>query len=169
MNIITDIRARIEPFKMHLLAVAVMGLVGIAVGVWKATNEPDDVQRADRWFLPQWSPFKADALRREFSANHIFTPDPNRKAEDKVDVEQAVAPWRFMGTMLEGEKRVALIQVEKERGVRRILPGDKLPGGAEVTAVRTGDLVFREEAGEKIVSLFSKDGGATAVNGQRRK
>jgi hypothetical protein len=66
-----------------------------------------------------------------------------------------VAPWRFTGTVRQGSQQAALIEVDNGQHLRRIVPGEALPDGNKVTAVRVGELTYTDGTGEQTLKLFS--------------
>ncbi|TAK99893.1 MAG: hypothetical protein EPO08_15220 [Rhodospirillaceae bacterium] len=156
METITKIREQLRPFTPHLLAMVVAIALGMSVGLMKVTGAPPPLSNADRWTLPRWAPFVAGSIRQELATSAIFTLDPSKKRADQP-VEVVVPAWRFTGTVREGDRQIALIEVDKGMHIRRILPGDELPGGAKVTAVRVGELVYTDSTGDQVLKLFSSD------------
>jgi hypothetical protein len=158
LNGLSDFRVRVEPFKFHILALAAAIGLGVFVGLIKVNRVPPKSPDADRWNLPKWAPFQAAPSREAMGKDPMFAQDPAKKKATAEAVAAAAAPaWRFTGTMADGNNQIALIEVDKGRRVKRIAPGDELPGGAKVTAVRVGTLVYTDSAGEQVLKLFSAD------------
>jgi len=163
---IVKIRAQIRgflafsrPFTLHFAAVGIAIALGAGVGLVKAMGAPPKLANVDRWALPQWKPFQAAAARQELATSAVFTQDPAKRKADLAAAAAAAAlasaaAWRFTGTVQEGDHQIALIEVDKGMHIRRILPGDELPGGAKVTAVHVGELDYTDSAGERVLHLF---------------
>jgi hypothetical protein len=151
-----DWRERLEPFKFHLMAlIGAVGL-GMMIGFIKVTRPPAKTADVDRWHLQTWTAFHAAPLRQELSGHTLFMQDPNKKKLDALAATTPQAPsWRFTGTVREGTRQIALIEVDKDKRVRRIAPGDELPGGAKVTAVKVDTLVYSDSSGEQELKLFA--------------
>lgn len=146
---------RLRPYRYHLIAAGVAFGIGAVVGIIKASISPSRLAAVDSWTMPQWAPFQAEPIVQKLSGVTVFTPDASKKkAEATADTAPA---WRFMGTMRTGGQEVALIEVDKGQHVRRILPGDELPGGAKATAVHIGELVVTDSAGEQTLKLYPNE------------
>jgi hypothetical protein len=150
-----DWRERLEPFKFHLMAlIGAIGL-GMMIGFIKVTRPPAKTADVDRWHLQTWKAFQAAGIRQELSGHALFLQDPNRKKLDVLATAPTTPSWRFTGTVREGGRQIALIEVDKDKRVRRIAPGDELPGGAKVTAVKVDTLVYADSSGEQELKLFA--------------
>ena len=143
---------RLRPFRYHLMAIGIVFGFGTIVGGIKASIEPSRLAAVDAWTMPQWAPFQAEPVVQGLAGVNVFTLDAAKKKPETT--ADAAPAWRFMGTMRKGDQQVALIEVDKGQRVRRILPGDELPGGAKVTAVRLGELVYADSAGEQTLRLY---------------
>jgi hypothetical protein len=143
---------RLRPYRYHLIAIGIAFGIGAVVGVVKASIAPSRFAAVDGWTMPQWTPFKAEPVAQKLAQTSIFTMDASKK-KPQATVETAPA-WRFTGTMRAGGQEVALIEIDKGQHVRRLLPGDELPGGAKVTAVHIGELVFADSTGEQTLRLY---------------
>jgi len=159
---IVKIRERLRPFIVHLVAMAIAVAIGVSVGLLKVTSAPPKLSNVDRWSLPQWAPFLAGPTKAELAGSAIFTPDPAKKRADQM-AEVAVPAWRFTGTVREGDRQIALIEIDKGMHIRRILPGDELPGGAKVTSVHVGELDYTDSSGAQVLKLFSSDAKPAAA------
>jgi hypothetical protein len=157
---------RLQPFRAHMMAIGVALIIGMIAGVIKASTAPAKPANVDRWAMPQWAPYQAAATRQEMSGSVIFTPDANKK---KANVAEApvVPTWRFTGTFRKGSQQIALIETGKDKHILRVLPGDELPGGGKVTAVRIGELAYTDSAGEQVLKLFDSDKSSLAA-GERK-
>jgi hypothetical protein len=150
------LRERLWPFRFHILVAGGAVLLGVSVGMFKLSREPAKALVADRWDFPHWSPYQAGTVRTEMTATPIFVQDPAKKKAEQ-DAQAAVPAWRFTGTVQEGHKQIALIEVDKGRHIRRLLPGDELPGGAKITSVVSGQLTYTDGSGEQVLKLFAAD------------
>jgi hypothetical protein len=163
-------RERLWPFRVHLLVLVCAVLLGVGVGLIKASRTPAKALVADRWTLPRWTPPQVDPARQELLSAPIFTQDPAKKqAEEAAAAAAAIPPWRFTGTVLEGHQQVALIEVDKGRHIRRLAPGDELPGGAKVTSVKSGELTYTDSAGEQVLKLFSPEGRSGTESNHKKR
>jgi hypothetical protein len=153
MNRITAYLHRLRPFFPHLLTLGVAVLAGIAVGLVTAMSPPKAIDKADRWSMPKWAPYKTGPERQALTAASFWVEDPNK--QKNVAAPKVVAPpWRFIGTVREGNVYLAVIELDQGKRVQRLRTGEKLPSGAPLTAVKTGELMYTEDNAEKKLTLF---------------
>jgi len=130
--------------------------LGIGAGLIKTMKPPPKLADADRWNLPKWAPLQTAPLRQAIMAEPLFALDPvKKKAAADAQAAASVPVWRFTGTVREGSKNVALIEVDKGRKIKKITAGDELPGGAKVTSVQVGTLIYTDSLGEQVLKLFN--------------
>lgn len=142
----------LAPFRWHFAAVGVAIVLGLAVGVFAVTTKVQSVDTADRWSFPKWAPYNAGA-KREIAHLLTWVDDPNKKKEAVVKV--VVPPWRFIGTVQDGKKNVAVIELDQGKRVQRMSTGETLPTGAQIVKVGQGELVYSQDGEEKSIKLFA--------------
>lgn len=136
----------------HLLALSAAVLLGVAMGFVTIMGKPPAVDTADRWSLPRWAPYVAGPKREELARNPIWFEEPGKRKEEAVAV--AVAPWRFIGTVKDGDKLLAVIELDRGKRVQRLNQGDPLPNGAPITRISTGEISYAENNAEMTLKLF---------------
>jgi hypothetical protein len=138
----------------HLTALGVAVLAGIGIAVASLSPRISDTDPAARWSLPRWTPYKAGPQRDEVSRTVIWAEEPGKR---KVEVAAAPPPppWRFIGTVQEGRRRLAVIELDQGRKVQRLDTGEALPNGALVVAIGTGELTYTEDDTQKTLQLFA--------------
>ena len=65
--------------------------------------------------------------------------------------------------------RVAVIELDQGKRIRRIASGEPLPNGAIIKKVDAGELVYDESGVEKVLKLFSAAKMDTPVAGNGKK
>lgn len=143
----------LRPYALHMGALGVAVLLGLAVAVFKVSGTPPAVDTTDRWPFPQWVPYRAGAQREMTAKAEIWTVDPSKKAV--VEKKPEGPPWRFIGTVHDGRVRVAVIELDQGKRIRRIASGEPLPNGAIIKKVDASELVYDESGVEKVLKLFS--------------
>jgi hypothetical protein len=143
----------LRPYAAHLSALGIAILIGLTVAVIKVSGSPPAVDTADRWPFPQWAPFRAGPQRNALARTNLWAEDPTKA---KVVVEKKVEgpPWRFIGTLQEGESRIAVIELDQGKRIQRVGPGQALPNGALIKKVDTSVLTYDENGVEKALRLF---------------
>jgi hypothetical protein len=143
----------LRPYAAHLSALGIAILIGLTVAVFKVSGSPPAVDTADRWPFPQWAPFRAGPQRNALARTNLWAEDPTKA---KVVVEKKVEgpPWRFIGTLQEGESRIAVIELDQGKRIQRVGPGQALPNGALIKKVDTSVLTYDENGVEKALRLF---------------
>ncbi len=142
----------LAPFTWHLAAVGFAVALGVLVGVLTVSAMLPNVDVADRWPFPQWAPYKAGA-KLEGVRLLAWVDDPTKKKDEPLKV--AGPPWRFIGTVRDGAKNVAVIEVDQGKRVQRIASGEALPSGGQITKVGIGELTYAENGEEKTLKLFA--------------
>lgn len=148
--------AELRPYYPHLTAAGIALFLGLIVGAFKVSGEPAAVDTADRWPLPQWTPFRAGPQRDALVNAGLWPLDPSRA----VAVEErkvAVPPWRFIGTIQEGKSRLAVLEVEEGKRVQRFDSGETLPNGARIIDITANALRYDDSGVVKVIKLFSAD------------
>jgi hypothetical protein len=144
-----DLRA----YYPHLSALGIAILLGVVVAAFKLASDPPAVDTADRWPFPQWAPYRAGAQRDVLARAALWTEDPT-KAKVLVEKKPEGPPWRFIGTLQEGEVRIAVIELDQGKRVQRIAAGQSLPNGAVIKSIETNALTYDENGVEKALRLF---------------
>jgi hypothetical protein len=134
------------------LGVALLGGLGMAIAHLSPRIPANDA--ADRWPLPRWSAYKAGPQRDDIARLNLWAEDPGRRKVEVV-AKAPEPPWRFIGTVQEGKRRLAVIELDQGRKVQRVDAGEVLPNGAKVTAVGVGELTYNEDDTEKTLKLFA--------------
>ena len=141
-----------RPFYPHLIGIAAVCALGIAVAMGSImASLPANVTQ-DRWGLVDWSPYRAGTLRDEMNNLRIWGESPGTKV-----IPAAVAPvaaqWRFVGTVAAGKTRVAVIELNANK-TQRFGVGDVLPSGGRIESVGTGEIVIADDASRHTIKLF---------------
>lgn len=145
----------LRPYTLHLSALGVAVLLGLVIAAFKVSGAPPAVDTTDRWPFPQWTPYRAAALRNSLAQANIWTEDP-AKAKAAVAEKKPAGPlWRFIGTVQDGKTRVAIIELEQGKRVQRIASGAPLPNGAVIKKIDSGELIYDENGIERVLKLFS--------------
>lgn len=136
----------------HLTALGAAVFAGIAMGFVTVMGRPPAVDTSDRWSLPRWAPYVAGPKREEMARLPIWVEEPGKRKEEVVAV--AAPPWRFIGTVRDGEKILAVIELDQGKRVQRLNPGDALPNGAQIVRVSAGEMSYTENDAEMTLKLF---------------
>jgi hypothetical protein len=102
--------------------------------------------------LPRWAPYIAGPKREELARLPLWVEEPGRRKTEVANV--AAAPWRFIGTVKDGEKMLAVIELDQGKRVQRLSPGDALPNGAQIMRVSAGEISYAENDAEMTLKLF---------------
>jgi hypothetical protein len=155
-RVLKDILGRLGELRAyipHLSALGIALLLGLSVAAFKLASSPPAVDTADRWPFPQWAPYRAGAQRDALARTALWTEDPT-KAKVVVEKKPEGPPWRFIGTLQEGEARLAVIELDQGKRVQRIAAGQPLPNGALIKSIETTTLTYDENGVEKALRLF---------------
>lgn len=136
----------------HMAALAAAVVAGLAMGFTSIMGKPPAVDNADRWSLPRWAPYVSGPKRQEMAQTPLWTDEPGRKKEEAVVV--AAPQWRFIGTVRDGGKLLAIIELDRGRRVQRLNEGEALPNGAPITKISAGEISYAENDTETILKLF---------------
>jgi len=145
----------LRPYAVHLSALGIAVLLGLIVAALKVSSNPPTVDTADRWPLPQWTPYRAGPQRNVLARAEIWTADPSKAKTAVVEKKPAGPPWRFIGTVQDGKARIAVIELEQGKRVQRIASGEPLPNGSVIKKIDTSELIYDENGVEKVLKLFS--------------
>ena len=137
----------------HLVALGAAIFAGIALASATLLSKPPAVDNADRWLLPKWSPYAAGPRREDLAHLAIWAEEPGKR-KDVAVVLPPVPPWRFVGTVRDGSKVLALIELDQGKHVQRLSPGDALPNGGQIVTVAVGELSYTEDDAQKTLKLF---------------
>ncbi len=147
--------AELRPYYPHLAAAGLALFLGLIVGAFKISGVPTAVDIADRWPLPQWTPFRAGPQRDALAGMALWTVDPARTVVEEKKV--ATPSWRFIGTIQEGESRVAVFEVDDGKRVQRLSRGESLPNGAQIVDIAANELRYNDGDTENVLRLFSAE------------
>jgi hypothetical protein len=147
----------------HLVALGAAMVAGVAMGFVTVLGHPPAVDTADRWSLPRWAPYVAGAKREELARLSLWVEEAGKRKD--VVAAAATPPWRFIGTVRDGAKVLAVIELEGKR-VQRLGPGDVLPNGAQIVTIASGEISYAEDDSQKTLKLFGviKDQTFSAPN-----
>lgn len=165
MNKIRLAFQNLAPFRWHFAAVGVAILLGVLVGTLTLTTKVQSVDTADHWTFPKWAPYTAGP-KREIAHLLTWVDDPTKKKD--VAVKVAGPPWRFIGTVQDGKKNVAVIELDQGKRVQRMASGELLPSGAQILKVGVGELVYSQDGEEKILKLFALEKPAGLLPAQKK-
>jgi hypothetical protein len=141
----------------HLTALGVAILAGLGMGIVALSPRISDADPAARWPLPHWTPYKAGPSREEMSHLTIWAEEGGGKRKVDIAAAPPAPPWRFIGTVQEGKRRLAVIEIDQGRKVQRLDTGETLPNGAMVVAIGTGELTYTEDDTQKTLKLFAPE------------
>jgi len=142
----------LTPFKWHLAGLGVAILLGLLVGTLTISAKVPQADAADHWSFPKWQPYVAGP-KREIAHLLTWVNDPAKKKDEPVKV--VVPLWRFIGTVQDGKKNVALIELDQGKRVQRMGSGEALPSGAQIIKVGAGEITFAQDGEEKTIKLFA--------------
>lgn len=138
----------------HIVALAAAAAMGLAMGFVTVTGKPPTVDTTDRWALPRWAPYVSGPKREEMAQAALWIGDPARRKDETVAI--AVPPWRFIGTVKDGELLEAVIELDKGKRVQRLKQGEALPNGAPITRISTGEISYPDNDAETTLKLFGE-------------
>ena len=136
----------------HLAALGAAVAAGIAMGFVTVMGRPPAVDTTDRWTLPRWAPYVAGPKREEMARLQLWVDEPGKRRDDVVKV--AAPPWRFIGTVRDGERMLAVIELDQGKRVQRLSQGEALPNGAQIVRVTAGEMSYAENDAEMTLKLF---------------
>ena len=147
----------------HLVALGAAVAAGASMGFVTIFARPPAVDTADRWSLPRWAPYVAGPKREELARLQLWVEEPGKRKEEAVKVA-ATPPWRFIGTVREGSRMRAVIELEGKK-VQRLSQGDALPNGAQIVTIGNGEISYNEDDSQKTLKLFglTKDPSLSAA------
>ena len=137
----------------HLVALAAAIFAGAAMAYATLLSKPAAEASNDRWLLPRWNPIVAGARREELANLPIWAEEPGKR-RNVVAAAPAGPPWRFVGTVRDGGKVLAVIELDQGRRVQRLSAGDALPNGAHIATIAAGELSYTQENEQKTLTLF---------------
>lgn len=150
----------------HLVALGAAVAVGIAMGFVTVFGHPPAVDTSDRWALPRWAPYVAGPKREELARPGLWVEEPGKHKEDVVKV--AAPPWRFIGTVKDGARVLAVIELEGKK-IQRLSPGDALPNGAQIVTIASGEMSYTEDDAQKTLKLFGVNKDQTFSGANKKK
>jgi hypothetical protein len=137
----------------HLVALGIAVALGAAVAAFKLASSPPAVDTADRWPLPKWAPYQSGQRRQDLARTSMWLEDPT-KAKVVVEKKIEAPPWRFIGTLQEGSRRVAVIELDQGKRIQRISSGEALPNGAIIKQIEANTLTYEDNGSERALKLF---------------
>ncbi|MHB1206503.1 MAG: HofP DNA utilization family protein, partial [Rhodospirillaceae bacterium] len=149
-----------------LVALGAAVATGIAMGFVTVLGRPPAVDTSDRWALPRWAPYVAGPKRDELARAGLWVEEPGKRKEDVVKV--AVPPWRFIGTVKDGARVLAVIELEGKK-IQRLSPGDALPNGAQIVTIASGEMSYTEDDAQKTLKLFGVTKDETFSGANKKK
>jgi len=157
----------LRPYALHLAGLAVAVVLGITVAGVKIAADPPSIDTADRWPFPKWEAYRASQLRQNNTAAQLWAVDP-AKAKVAAEIKVAGPPWRFIGTLQEGNRRVAVLELDQGKRIQRIGSGEALPNGGLIKKIEASELTYDEGGIEKVLRLFgvAKTEGIADGNGK---
>lgn len=159
MNTFATLGYLLRPYLPHVGAAVAAIMLGCGVGYMKVSTRPPEVDIADNWTLPRWSPHQPSVSPKELARLELWGPDNRARADAESVDARDVPPWRFIGVIQDGPSRLAVIELTHEGGLQRLNAGEKLPDGAEILAIGAGDLTISENGTESTITLFSTEEG----------
>ncbi len=149
----------IRPYVPHIGAAVAAIMLGCSIGYMKISTRPPDVDIADNWNMPQWSPYQPSVSANELALLELWGPDDRARANVETAASGDTPPWRFIGTIQDGASRLAVIELTQDGGVQRLNTDDRLPDGAEILSIGIGELKVLKDGTESTITLFSTDEG----------
>jgi hypothetical protein len=141
------------PYLPHLAGLCAIAILSVVVSLARISAAPPTTEGRDRWALPAWQPYRAGAAREEMLEAQIWSEDPAHRPKIQT-AKVETPPWRFVGTVLLGKNRAAVIALEDGARMRRLTVGEDLPNGAKIKTVGDGVLVYEENGNDQTLKLF---------------
>jgi hypothetical protein len=143
----------LKPIFPHIALVISAIMFGLGIGYIKVATLPPEIDIADNWTLPRWSPYQPSLPSRELAALELWGED--ERVQELIDSSpRDASAWRFIGIVQDGENRVAIIELGQNGGLQRLSEGDLLPNGAEILDIGTNELTLQDESLETTIRLF---------------
>ncbi|MDX2143306.1 MAG: hypothetical protein SFV19_08120 [Rhodospirillaceae bacterium] len=144
-----------QGYAQHAAFVTLMAAGGAAFGVLRVASSAQLAPLADRWTLPKYQSEQSATLDPEVLLSRFWSEQPlaPRKKAGPVETPPPAKPWQFLGTIDEGGKKYAVIEIEG-KSIRQVVIGGQLPNGAVVTQIADGEMVFNREGADQTVRLF---------------
>jgi hypothetical protein len=160
MNILLPLNSQsiasfVNSYRAQLIAVGACAVAGAALGLLQARSLPEKSSLIERWTLPSIT--RADVIT--ISAEEIgarFWTEQARVQKAKATpepVKEKVVPWSFVGTIDQGQTRVAVIVTETGKAIR-LGVGQQLPDGAIIIQVVENGLTLDKAGTTKTMKLF---------------
>ncbi len=140
-----------RPYLPHAVALLVFALLGWMNGYFQASRTVSNPDLAETWSVPNWAPTQLGPERAMFTNLDIWD-GAKRPAAAKVVAAQL--PWRFIGTVREGEEYAAVILINNTGKIRRFGVGDALPNGEKVISISHGALQLDVAGTPRELRLF---------------
>lgn len=130
-------------------------ILGLGVGAVRLNSAANLDVRDDAWVLPQPTRSTGGTLPVEDFVMRFWSErplEPAKKADDKAAPKPA-GTWRLVGTVDQGAKLVAVIEVGANK-LQRLGAGDGLPDGAKIVEIADGRIVIERDNATQTVRLF---------------
>ncbi|MBY0510759.1 MAG: hypothetical protein K2P94_11500 [Rhodospirillaceae bacterium] len=127
--------------------------LGSASGYFQARKAVENPLLKETWSLPSWTPYRTGPEKAKLAAMDIWDGQKSRAAAVKP-VVQSTKVWRLVGTVRSGKNYAAVVLLEAEGRVQRVVGGDVLPNGEKVIGVRQGSLQIDSDGKMQEIKLF---------------
>lgn len=126
-----------RPYVPHGAALLVFALLGWMNGYFQASRTVNNPNLTETWSTPNWAPTQLGPERMLYTNLDIWD-GAKRQVAAKAAGPQL--PWRFIGTVQEGDQYAAVILLNATGKIRRFTVGEALPNGEKVVAISHGAL-----------------------------
>jgi hypothetical protein len=145
----------LSPYLPHAGAMLLVAALGLGMGLMKTTSTAAVSSGQEQWALPDWKPFRADAQLKASANAKVWVEDPQAEQAAAAGLDStAPGQWRFVGTVLEGDTLMAVIELPEAGKIQQVALGQNLPDGSTVTAIATGELIVTLEGDSRTLRLF---------------
>ena len=148
-----------QPQRRAAAAVFISAVLGVAFALLAAQTSGNQTNPNDTWSLPDSQDLSLASSIDTILAEPLFGGEPVlpeivETVEDVTEDDVAGDPWRFMGIVTEGAKRYAVIRNETLGKLQHVQPGELLPGGERLVAVKENSITYEDQTSETEISLF---------------
>lgn len=157
MNRIQMFGQLLRPFFPHIAMVVAAAMFGMGIGYIKVSSLPPEIDVADNWTLPGWTPYQSSLPSRELAALELWGADERARELVELPPQRDASAWRFIGIVQDGENRMAVIELGQDGGLQRLSEGERLPNGAEILSIGANELTLQDESIEATIKLFDAE------------
>ncbi len=144
--------ALIRPYWPHAAVLLLFCTLGWLHGFIQTSKQVTNPNLQDSWSLPVWAPYHAGPERAVFATTDMWDGAKKTTAKSSAQPQQS---WQFVGTVRTGKTYAAVI-LAGSNAVKRMVPGDVLPNGEKILAVKNGLLRIDAAGVEQELKLFQQ-------------